>query len=345
MIRNTERTPILKQLYNAHLTRDMSGTKQYDLGDDNLNKIFDIKGREITLQPGQQSIIAFASANILFGVLGYAVEAFTYTPAGYVVTYSAGEQHLTVVINNQQNDYYREKLIEFANAQYFKDIPGGEKEYYLAMQELLKDNNLTISEICFLLNEIVKEEDLIHIEEKINHAIEPMQSGKGHEQAVNEQNCINNHLFLDDMCIKHLGLQKDKMADDDWKRVAQLRDHILNSYIIPGYLTYAGHDRGGNPLERDSQILNDMSRLNSLKDLQGNIIEDQQFVTAIYNMSSTDYTADTVCAIMQLMHTSKSALQGLETLSALAPDTPNNPTQVLQARKYLHDKWDKMSIR
>ena len=248
----------------------------YTLDDPTLDRLFCIN-TELTLTPNPIHIENFAASNYLYSLFGMKIDAFTAVAAGFVASY---------VKNNEENDFYGTFFLS-DTLYVLNDIiklceekinSEENKEVYVHIKEVLQNKDTSLLEKSILISSYLKQNNITMFDKNINDSFNSY-------KAVNDQNCKDNHLILEDF-TDHEG---------------PMFHTILDEYIIPGYFSYMGHDRERNPLPQMPQILNEYDRINLLmKLLKYDELPSRERtsklsnIVSVLNMCSTDYTADVV---------------------------------------------------
>ena len=313
----------------------------YTLGDDGLDKLFDLKQSTAVFAPEDKVVKKFAAVSYLFGLAGYVASNFTAIPMGYLVTYKKGNESQTVVISGDF-EYYREILIDNLREKLNdQSLTEEEKEIFSQGISALEDNTRSLEDICLVLNsEIQKLQQPTSLTQDLENAKYPFSSAP---DSLNLTNCNNNHVILGAVCKDLLGSQA---SEND---VKELYDNILNNWILNnGYFTYLGHDRTGAPKPQDGQILNNRERMEELFKILSTKLKDptaRARVCPVINMCSTDYTADIVYAVMEEMTACTEPAKSRDKLTQIVPKTPSNSASVQSARKHLDELGNFISIQ
>lgn len=370
-----------ERLNNRVLKRGANGL--YTLGDSELDKAFGLSQEIATLTPNKEAIESFASASFLYGLMGYKPTDYTAIPAGFLATYVSGDKHVTLFISSDKNAYYKEQIFNmFEESTKDKSYSNDEHNLFHTAKNLIASADMPLKEVCLNVgNEINTIYKIKSAADNIQTVINEFDSNI--EGTVNYNNCENNHLLGAKVCCEYyFGVRYDDATADVQKQAWGIFNAIKDNWIIPRYFTYVGHDRNNVAINQDAQILNKKEHLIEFLELEKQIIKEfdvdkvrednmtgerlssKNFMLSIlYNMCSTDYTADAVhdvIAIMKDVGVEKSSLVGalrknavdeaiekaLGEIDKLVPETPDNISRKDIARsninivapKYLQNK-------
>lgn len=320
-----ERNPYgLFELKKEGITADLLGTL---LG---LNSI--------VLTPDKEQIINMATMCYLFGLLGINISRFTAVPAGYIATFENEGTFLSFypdyIIRKFQLQC--DKLFENAaepleNKAYYATIS------YISKDFIVKDKNTkSIKEFLQLALSIATYPMPNGVKKKLEEAIkkfniENLNNCKDNDLVL-ASIVSNSPKIRDDLLkvnLKQTNAEKSvddiisevvykKTFDNDeakseyaakLKDAKALFDRIFDGFIMPGYFIYksTGMDRAGQAVPKDGMILNKAERISELK----GILEEAGFcdsfilsanIIDIYNMCSTDYSADVIYDILSSLY-------------------------------------------
>ena len=189
---------------------------------------------------------------------------------------------------------------------------------------------------------------------------------------VNNGNCDNNHVLGKKFCcMYYFGLDYDDAPEEVKKISDRIFDSVKDDWILPAYLSYVGHDRKNNPIPQKSQVLNSQEHLQDFVSYEHKLLGDEeiksaiakyatgtmlapksQLIAVLYNMCSTDYTADVVYEVIKMISevekVDKNSEQATfdeivtetkDKIEAFVPDTANNARQVEEARKLIREAY------
>ena len=231
---------------------------------------------------------------------------------------------------------YRKELIKILKTK-LKDstLTQEEKSFLKDIQSLIKKKDVSMIDIAIIANEKIKrDKNLQSFEKNIDAAKFPF---SGDKNSLNSKNCNDNHTLLRKVCCQQLGYEYPPKTTEEIKNVDKMYDTILNGWIIPGYLSYVGHDRAGNPLEQKPTIINDTEKMQELK----KVLSSKSGVAIVLNMCSTDYTADVVYSILDNIQQSENISESKKQISKVLPKTEHNyyekKKQIRNLTKHLFD--------
>lgn len=306
---------IFNELRNYTLTRNNQGVYVLKKGNDetSLNKIFGLS--TITLTPDEHQINNFAAMCYLYGLFGINVSAFTAVPAGFIATFSKDNNEYGTFFTDP---YYVSQDIMRLCEEQTKEEPQN-SNFYKMVATILEDSKLSLLERSLMISSFIQQTDIKKREEE---AIKQF-------NVVNQQNCDDNHLVLEDI----VSLNKDLLADlnqvnksetpnetiielvnkrefssesDKDEYLEQLKgaketfNKVLSEFILDsGYFVYRGRNK-----EQDGTVLNKQDRAAILRNIlkSNNPNKNDDDISAdiidIYNMCSTDYSADIVYDVL-----------------------------------------------
>ena len=348
---NTQEERPLDRLLKCTLHRDETG-KFYLYGPDGkidkeLSRHYGIPD-VFVLTPGKKSIEKFAALNYLFSLLGIKVKEFTACKDGYLATFvdDKGEQQGTYFTGDSLvllNDVLQ--LAENNNRQDIVDIIERAAEKGQSLLDICKiissnidkpKNPLTNNNF-FTNFKAVNDNNCDRNHELICRLLCNNSTTDLCQQLINLRNIdlLSSDLSEEEIRNKISELERDALGEEDeaekqkiqakineYNQVLsspelleqkRLYDGILFGTILPGYFTYIGKTRAGDPLKQDGMVLNKKAIISDLAKLLGytdetfqNIkspeekriaIEKVEKLALLLNIASTDYSADFVQAI------------------------------------------------
>ena len=322
---------IFAKLYKAKLERTPS--MLFTLGAEELDKAFVLDQSKATLTPDKESILNFSAATYLLGLLGYQVVNFTAVPAGFLATYENNGESATLLVGKKSLELYREVFCELIE-KHIGNINISEEEatFFGHLNQCIKENNDFV-ETCLVANYVLDtSKGLAELKDRKNVLSNPFNpsTAENEELSVNERNCRDNHVIMEQIARELLGypVEDEKMSEEQKEKAKNLAGEILETHVLPSYLTYVGHDRQNNPIERDSQILNRLEKVKTIL----NVVKTPERMALVLNMCSTDYAADVVYAVLKEMTSCKNVERSAEEIDKLVPETPHNAEQKEFAR-------------
>lgn len=344
----------LAEVYKTPLKREPK-TLKYTLGNKKLDDLFDLGQVSSGFGPSKESVTTFAAATFLYGVIGYNATNYTSVPGGFLVTYQKennGKSDVaTILVTDEEGIYWADALVET----YKKEIQNGkyneaEQSILLPLHNMMCTKRFFESPLykCLGFADVInsKAEAMPTLKQNVLNAIFPFSSSR-EPMSLNIKNCEENHTLIDMFCAKEMGLDYDDVVDsaiggEDYaqaqmEEIKEMRESLLNDWILPGYFTFVGNKRGV-PTIRDAQILNNQDWFGQLQAK----VKNPKALAAIVNICATDYSADVVYGILDTLNNSSVATNGvtaLEGIFNIMPDTPKNKEQVAQIRENFWRKY------
>lgn len=302
----------------------------YTLGDEGLDRLLSLDQNRAAFTPSKDAIESLAAVNYLYGLFGYSTTNYTAIPAGYLTTLSSEDDYVTLLVSGDKRAYYREHLVQLAETQIKNASSEEEYQFWNIVKTLLNTKNISLVKVCYQINSfLVVAQGLESVKNNVKNAIYPF---SGDKNSLNSQNCSYNRVALEEICLDALGY--DEYSTPEQKEEAKgLMSSVLQEFILPGYLAYVGHDRQGNPIKRDNQIVNRPYRIQDifkrLKNIKGS--------TMVLNACSTDYTADVVYSLLKSISECENVREGYDDIDRIVPHTPHNEKQRHEASKLLRN--------
>ena len=318
---------IFERIYNMELNRD--DEYLYTLGDDNLDQLWNLRSKSPVFTPSKQQIDDFAAFTYLFGLCGFVPYNFTAIPVGYIATFKNGDEAKTIIIDNGPvARFYREKLHELVKEKLEDEsLSEEERTLFSELDRMLGNEEMSLLDVCLYINSIRGDA----LDERINDS---MFEFSNHPDSLNSRNCDDNHKVLENICCDLLGYDYKSATEEQRKEAKALSKVILDTWILPGYFTYVGHNRTGDAVYNDVDVLTNLAKLESLrKDLKSN-----ENIAKVLNMCSTDYTADVVYDILKVISKCEDIKQSKEKIDSLVQDSDYAKERKENARNYLRNK-------
>lgn len=342
------------KLRKTKLKRREDGT--YVLDNENLNRTLAMGDTTLVLTPDQSQIASFAAMTFLFGLFNINVETFTSIPTGFIATYKKGEEFYGTFCSFPDS-YIENAIIELCDEN-SKEIKDTKSVVYGRIKEIMSKSNTTLVEKAVIISTYIKtvEVNPLYSAHMLHASI---QNAKIKFKKANSNNCDDNHKLLCRVIAKGNSDLANALIDvkvegnpntygQNLDEYSQKYDEIMDQFILPGYLSYRGFDRDNNPLNQQSQILNEKGRIDTIMKILGyeNLKwPDEKFKNIIHvlNMCSTDYAADMVEAALDKIikaNVNEQEIDGyINEILSVIPATPNNLKEKQTTRDKISHRW------
>lgn len=259
----------------------------------NIDDVLGLSQKRAAFTPSKFAIESFAATTYLYGVLGFKPENFTSVPVGYVATYRKDNETNTVIIFSNSVDYQRELIAREAKKKLqTENLHPNEKAFLTELVNKL-NSGISLMEISYMVSCAIDDVNEPWANQTKQNATDAILAFN----EVNQNNCHVNHIVLHSACLKVLGYNAQTATEEQNMEAQALADQILNGWILPAYLEYVGHDRDGFILDRKPQIVSDNQRvIEAFEKMQS-----KGGAAAVLTMSSTDYSADVVYEVLNLI--------------------------------------------
>lgn len=288
-----------------------------DSSDLDWNGIFKLRNATTAnLLPSRFESKVFAGAVAILNMFGYKITDMTTVRGGYLFQVDDGDNKILMFSAQCQGS--RHHIMDVVKGVIEGQLPNmstKEREVASAIFESMGKDECMIATALKASNMAKTLE--------CDRFISNIESGYKAFQDKNNLNCDENHKILSDIIVRHL-TEDERFADkkDDEARRAQVESlsrasisekekngepltedekYYASNYdkimvwIIDGYFKYVGHDREGNPVPVDKDILN--NRVTECVEMMGN----REDAAEILRMCSMDYPMDMVQSTLSII--------------------------------------------